>query len=333
VSNSSSGGRQPEFRTGIFLSDTDPSLGEGFSNGFAKYTKFKTLAEAGNGVLFSSYDENLRRIVAIKKLKPDQLENFREQRRLIREARITAQLSHPNTVPVYEMGLAEDGEIYFAMKRVEGENLFKILCRIARGEEAPKREFTLYRLLSVLIHASNALAYAHARGVIHRDVKPENILVGMFGEVYMMDWGVAKVWGMPNEGGEVDFTRDDVMNRLTSSGKRPGTPLYMSPEQVLDKPVDERTDIFSMGVVLYETLALREPFRGARIRDTFDNILHETPPPPSTISKHLKVPKRLDKICARAMQKKPSDRYQSMLDFVQDIRDFREEAMAAGTTN
>ena len=186
-------------------------------------------------------------------------------------------------------------------------------------------------MLSILIQASNALAYAHARGVIHRDVKPENVLVGLFGEVYMMDWGVAKVWGMPNEGGEVDFTREDVINRLTSSGKRPGTPLYMSPEQVQDKPVDERTDIFSMGVVLYEVLALREPFRGARIKDTFDNILHETPPPPSTVSRHLVVPTRLDEICAKAMQKQPGERYQSMLEFVGDIRQFREEAMAAGT--
>ena len=318
-------------RPGIFLSDTEPGLGEKFSNGYEKYQNFKEMAGGGAGVLISSYDINLRRKVAIKKLKPDQIDNLSEQRRLIREARITAQLSHPNTVPVYEMGVADDGEIYFAMKKVEGENLFKIQCRIARGEEEVKKEFTLYRILSVLIQASNALAYAHARGVIHRDVKPENILIGLFGEVYMMDWGVAKVWGMPNEGGEVALTREDMIDRLTMSGKRPGTPLYMSPEQVQDKPIDERTDIFSMGVVLYETLALREPFRGARIKDTFANILEETPPPPSTISQHLKVPTRLDEICAKAMQKKASDRYQSMLHFVRDIREFREEAMTAGT--
>ena len=319
-------------RPGIFLSDTEPGLGEKFSNGYEKYQNFKEMAGGGAGVLISSYDINLRRKVAIKKLKPDQIDNLSEQRRLIREARITAQLSHPNTVPVYEMGVADDGEIYFAMKKVEGENLFKIQCRIARGEEEVKKEFTLYRILSVLIQASNALAYAHARGVIHRDVKPENILIGLFGEVYMMDWGVAKVWGMPNEGGEVALTREDMIDRLTNSGKRPGTPLYMSPEQVQDKPVDERTDIFSMGVVLYEALALKEPFRGARIKDTFDNILHETPPPPSTVSKHLKVPPRLDEICAKAMQKNAGDRYQSMLQFISDIREFREEAMAAGTT-
>mgnify|MGYP002623493057 CR=1 FL=1 len=318
-------------RPSIFLSDTDPGLDEAFSNGYEKYKGFQEMAGGGAGILLSSYDNNLRRKVAIKKLKAGQQDNSREQQRLIREARITAQLSHPNTVPVYEMGIADDGEIYFAMKKIEGSNLFQILCRIAQGEEDAKQEFTLYRLLSILIQASNALAYAHARGVIHRDVKPENVLVGLFGEVYMMDWGVAKVWGMPNEGGEADFTKEDVMNRLTASGKRPGTPLYMSPEQVQDRPIDERTDIFSMGVVLYETLALREPFRGARIKDTFGNILNDEPPPPSTVSQHLKVPKRLDEICAKAMQKKPGDRYQSMLAFVKDIREFREAAMTAGT--
>lgn len=322
--------KPPPSQPGIFLSDTDPDMGEAFSNGYGKYTKFKEIAGGGDGVLLSSYDNNLRRKVAIKKLNREKNDDVRRQRRLIREARITAQLAHPNTVPVYEMGLADDGEVYFAMKRVEGENLFKILCRIARGEREAKAEFTLYRLLSILIQASNALAYAHAHGVIHRDVKPENILVGLFGEVYMMDWGVAKVWGMPNEGGEVDFTKEDMLKRLTSSGRRPGTPLYMSPEQVRDKPIDERTDIFSMGVVLYEVLALREPFRGARIKDTFDNILHEDPPPPSSIARHLQVPPRLDAICAKAMQKKAGERYQSMLEFVREIREFREQAMAAG---
>lgn len=318
-------------RPAIFLSETDPMIGEGFYEGFEKYTNTKLMAGGGEGILLSSYDKNLGRKVAVKKLKKEGIDNFRAQRRLIREARITAQLSHPNTVPVYEIGIGRDGDIYFAMKKVEGENLFKILSRIAQGEQEAKDEFTLYRLLSVIILASNALAYAHARGVIHRDVKPENILIGMFGEVYMMDWGIAKVWGMPNEEGELGLTQDDLMDRLTNSGSRPGTPLYMSPEQVRDIPVDERTDIFSMGVVLYEALALREPFRGEKIAQTFDNILHHTPPPPSTVSQHLTVPKRLDEICAKAMQKKASQRYQSILEFIRDIRDFREKAMAAGT--
>ena len=114
---------------------------------------------------------------------------------------MTAQLQHPATVPVYEFGKDDQGQIYFAMKKIEGEGLFKILSRIARGDESTIGTYSLDRLLGILIQASNALAYAHTHGVIHRDVKPENILVGFFGEVHLMDWGVAKIWGRPNDGG------------------------------------------------------------------------------------------------------------------------------------
>ncbi len=314
---------------GIYLSSTDAGLPDSFNNDFAKYTNFKEMAGGGSGVLLSCHDQNLGRIVAIKKLLPDRKADAVQRRRLLREARVTAQLAHPNTVPVYEIGTDDEGCIYFAMKKVEGENLFNILCRIAQGDQKTREYYSLDQLLEVLVHASNALAFAHTSGVIHRDVKPENILVGFFGEVYLMDWGVAKVWGMPNEVGVDDMIKSDLDDRLTNSGRRPGTPLYMSPEQVRDLPVDERTDIFSMGVVLYELLALQEPFKGVTIKETFDNILHYTPPPPSEVSQHLAVPKRLDAVCARAMQKKPADRYQSMLEMISDIRRFRDAAMQA----
>ncbi len=314
---------------GIYLATTDAGLPKWFTNDYEKYSNFQKMADGGNGVLFSCKDGNLGRTVAIKKLSPDARVDAVQRRRLLREARITAQLAHPNTVPVYEIGKDDDGNLYFAMKKIEGENLFNILCRIAQGDEPTRQRYSLDRLLEVLVQASDALAYAHTSGVIHRDVKPENILVGFFGEVFLMDWGVAKVWGMPNEVGVDDMIKSSLEERLTNAGRRPGTPLYMSPEQVRDIPVDERTDIFSLGVVLYELLALQEPFKGETIQQTFDNILHYTPPPPSQISRHLKVPKRLDAVCARAMEKKPGDRYQSVTEMTRDIRQFREEAMLA----
>ena len=169
--------------------------------------------------------------------------------------------------------------------------------------------------------------------MIHRDIKPENIMVGMFGEVMLMDWGVAKVWGMPDENpdeNEPPDTGENLAERLTSPGQRPGTPLYMSPEQVNgSKNIDERTDIFSMGVVLYEVLALREPFRGKTIDDTFKNVLYVTPKPPSEVARGRKVPKRLDEICLKAIEKKPANRYQSMQAMINDIRAFRAEALEA----
>ena len=250
-----------------------------------------------------------------------------ERRRLLREARITAQLQHPNTVPVYELGKSADGELFFAMKKVEGENLFQVLVRIAQGDESTIAQYPLDRLLGVLIQASSALAYAHSRGVIHRDVKPENILLGQFGEVYLMDWGVAKVWGMAADT-EKDVPVDELYQRLTATGKRPGTPLYMSPEQISKNAlVDERSDIFSMGVVLYEVLAQQEPFRGANIEETFANIQQLAPPPPSEIARQITVPRALDTICMRAIEKKAADRYLSIMEMVQEIRDFRQQAM------
>jgi len=158
-------------------------------------------------------------------------------------------------------------------------------------------------------------------------------LVGFFGEVHLTDWGVAKIWGRPNDGGvDEEVTDHELRERLTTAGSRPGTPLYMSPEQAQgNKTIDERTDIFSTGVVLYELLALREPFRGRTIEDTFHDICNMTPPAPSAISKHLTVPTRLDEICLKAMQKEPRGRYSNIMDMVREIRQFREQTMLGPT--
>ncbi|MFT5526219.1 MAG: serine/threonine protein kinase [Pirellulaceae bacterium] len=313
----------------IYITSTDYDLAEGHSNDYRKYCNFHAMDGGGNGVLYSCYDINLGRNVAIKRLPDQKKDDPIEKRRLLREARITAQLQHPNTVPVYEVGRDDEGRIYFSMKKIEGENLFRILGRIARNDAVAVKEFTLDRLLGILIQAGNALSYAHAHGVIHRDIKPENIMIGMYGEVMLMDWGVAKVWGRPNEGGDdLDYSRDELVVRLTGTGQRPGTPLYMSPEQVLEhRQIDERTDIFSMGVVLYELLALQEPFRGRTIRETFDNIIHKTPRPPSEVSAERNVPKQLDAIVLKAIEKKPLERYQNIRLMINDIRNFRDQAM------
>lgn len=282
------------------------------------------MSGGGSGELVAYRDNCLGRNVAIKQLKGGAQADAREKRRLLREARITAQLGHPNTIPVYELGQDDQGNLYFAMKKIEGEDLFRVLTRIARKESQAISSYDLDALLEIFLQAGNAVAYAHAHGVIHRDLKPENILVGMYGAVYVMDWGIAKVWGMPNESYIEDFhPKSEVYQRLTVTGQRPGTPLYMSPEQVRNTHVDERSDIFSMGVMLYEILALREPFRGRTIDDTFENIITHDPPPPSTIAKHHVVPGRFDEICEKAYAKDPNDRYESMNELMREIKEVR----------
>lgn len=319
------------FEPSIILSGTDPDLPPKIPAGLARYTGLREMARGGSSVLRSGFDTVIGRTVAIKSLLPETKTNRRERRRLLREARVTAQLQHPNTVPVYDIGDDLVQGVYFVMKRISGENFFEVLKRIARGDESTIEAFSIERRLDIVADACQALAYAHARGVIHRDVKPENIWVGNFGEVILLDWGVAKVWGHADENEAInrsvlkskESSEDEraQLQTLTGGGQRPGTPLYMSPEQVDGKRgIDERSDIFSAGVVLYEMLALREPFRGANIDETFDNIKNKDVPPPSERSPDRDIPKAADAVVMKALQKRPADRYQSMRELIAEIR-------------
>jgi serine/threonine protein kinase len=304
----------------VSVSDVEGEPPKLISNAFKKYTHFRALSTGGKARLVSCKDTNLGRRVVLKMLRPEFFDDDVELRRLIREARITAQLQHPATVPMYELGQNDEGHWFFAMKKIDGQTLFEIIVGLARHEKQYERDFNLNRLLSILTQVGDALAYAHTRGVIHRDVKPENIIVGMFGEVTLIDWGAAKVWGMPNDGGE------------GTKGQRGGTPLYMSPEQVTgNRLVDERTDIFSLGVVMYEMMAQREPFRGPNISATFDNIINMQPTPPREVAPHRFIPQPLEAICLKAIQKNPKDRYQSMGKMMEAIDKFRSDSLLRGS--
>lgn len=318
----------------IVLSATDADLPRNIPAGMARYTGFREMARGGCSRLRSCYDRVTGRTVAIKSLMPGSLFDRRERRRLLREARITAQLQHPNTAPVYDIGEDDKEGVYFVMKRISGENLFEILKRIARGDEDTIAAYPIERRIEIVAGACQALAYAHARGVIHRDVKPENIWVGNFGEVILLDWGVAKVWGAADEEAplrqstlrppaESEQNQDagGDQAQLTSGDQRPGTPLYMSPEQVRgNRSIDERSDIFSAGVCLYETLAVREPFRGQSVDQTFANIVGKEVDPPSVAAPDAGISPSADAVVMRALQKNPSDRFQSMREMLAAIR-------------
>lgn len=314
----------------IILSGTDPDLPRSVPPGLKRYTGPREMARGKTAQLQSAFDPVTGRTVAIKKLLPEMRFDLRERRRLLREARVTAQLQHPNTVPVYDIGEDDIDGVYFVMKRISGENLFEILKRIARGDEKTIEDFPITRRLGIVVDACQALAYAHARGVIHRDVKPENIWVGNFGEVILLDWGVAKVWGHADDNEPIRESslpvRPEIetaqLQTLTGGGQRPGTPLYMSPEQIVgNRTIDERSDVFSAGVVLYEVMAIREPFRGKTIDETFENIRHKEIEPPSERSPQYHIPKAIDAIVGKALQKRPEKRYQSMRDLIAAIED------------
>jgi serine/threonine protein kinase len=309
----------------IFLTATDYDLPDPLPEGLAKYSGFQPMARGGSAELRTCFDRLTGRTVVMKTLLPEFRQDAKENRRLLREARVTAQLQHPNTVPVYEIGRDPSLGLYFTMKRVSGENLFGVLRRIAQGDETTVAEYPLRRRLEIVAGAAQALMYAHARGVIHRDVKPENIWVGNFGEVILLDWGVAKVWGQPDDAPRQPSRGrqpEEPIQSITMAGDRPGTPLYMSPEQVnVNRAmVDERSDVFSTGVVLYEMAALREPFRGRFLQETFANIIHDNPPPPSVAAPGREVPPLLDEVVMKAIAKNPGDRYQTMRQLLEAIR-------------
>jgi len=308
--------------------ETDRQLSRYFANNFERYSHFSPLGKGGSGLLESCRDNNLGRTVVMKVLHK-QLANHEHLRaRFLREARVTAQLQHPNTVPVYEVGHDREGRLYFTMKKLEGETLRDILERQTLKDQQAIETYNLDRLLGVVIQVCNALAYAHAHGVVHRDVKPENIIIGSFGEVMLLDWGVAKVWAMEDEPEQANLDYQE----LTDIGQRPGTPLYMSPEQVLgDGEIDARTDIYSIGVVLYEILTLKEPHRGERVSETFEMIVKEAPIPPEQRTPQRQVPRLLSAIALRALEKDPAQRFQTMSELVAALRDFRSRAIQSLT--
>jgi len=310
--------------------ETDRQLSDYFANNYQRYSDFTPMSKGGSGVLESCRDNNLGRTVVMKVLHPQLAKHEHIRARFLREARITAQLQHPNTVPVYEIGRTTDGSLYFTMKKIQGETLRDILEAQSVGDSAAVDTYNLDRMLGIIIQVCNALAYAHAHGVVHRDVKPENILIGSFGEVILIDWGVAKVWAMDEEEEQSMLEHQE----LTDIGQRPGTPLYMSPEQVRGgSEIDARTDVYSIGCVLYEILTLKEPLRGERINETFEMILRKVPVPPSERAPERRMPKVLAAITMRALKKKPDDRFQDMNELIDALREFRSRAIQSLTEN
>jgi len=211
------------------------------------------------------------------------------------------------------------------MKKVEGETIREILEHQIAGDQAAIQTYNLDRMLGLMIQVCNALAYAHAHGVVHRDIKPENILIGTFGEVMLLDWGVAKVWAS-----DKDDTQHGMLEHeeLTDIGQRPGTPLYMSPEQVRGggEEIDARTDVYSIGVMLYEILTLKEPLRGKKVNETFELIVNQPPVPPQERTPHRQIPLELATITMKALEKDRAKRFQTMPEMIEAIREFRSQA-------
>ena len=308
----------------VHIEDTDLDLPRHVSGDGLRYTHFKTIARGGKCLIQSCKDHHLSRIVAYKSLLKELADDPLERKRFLREARVTAMLQHPNTIPIYELSRDNRDHYYFTMKLVEGYTLREVLD-IAKAEGTQAVDgYGFHRMVTILIQVANALDYAHAHGVVHRDIKPANILMGPFGEVLLLDWGLAKVWSdVPDEPSTLPLD-EDADPSLTSQGKLQGTAHYMSPEQTEERPdIDHRTDLYSIGAVLYEILAGRTPFKGERVGDVLAQVVNTPPPQPSEIAEGRDIPPSLESICMRCLAKDPDERIQTARRLVAELRSWR----------
>lgn len=308
----------------ITLSETDLDLPKHVKNGFMRYRDFQPLTQGGEAMLQTCYDENLGRTVVMKTLLP-QLANLEVyRRRFLREARVTAQIPHPSTVPVYEISRDRDGNVYFTMKKLGGRDLCDILDHIAEGDEETKKRYPLDQLISVLIRIGQCLAFAHSVGVVHRDLKPSNIMVGDYGEMTLLDWGLAKVCDMEDDDEVEQLVRSgqkEIPGRLTGRGDVQGTPFYMSPEQARETgDVDGRTDIYNMGIILFEILTNQSFMSGRNFKEIKRKILEDPVRSPADVVPRSGIDAELNAICLKALLKDPDHRYSKMEEMTNDLR-------------
>ena len=281
------------------------------------YRLVRPIGRGGMGAVYLVLDTRLARRVALKVL--DVLGDEALGLRLEHEARVIARLEHPNIVPVHDVGRLPDGRVYYTMKYVRGQRLDEWLAG------APPRAASLRMFQRIC----EAVAFAHARGVVHRDLKPQNIMVGAFGEALVMDWGLAREGPAAAASDPQTPSLDPLVAAAdtlpaprpssTGHGTLLGTPGYMSPEQARGETgaIDERSDVFALGAILYFLLAGRAAFPGDSVEDVMARTLDDEPPALSRAAPD--VPRPLASITTRALQKRPEDRYRSAFDMAADV--------------
>ncbi|MBL8148535.1 MAG: serine/threonine protein kinase, partial [Blastocatellia bacterium] len=271
----------------------------------AQYRIIEALGKGGMGKVCKAVDTKLDRTVVLKLLARDLLTNENARRRFMREARLASVLDHPNICTIYEIEEV-DGFYYIAMQYVEGQTLKKAI----NNKPLPSKA-----LLSIALQIADAIAAAHDKGVIHRDIKPQNIMLTPRGQVKVLDFGLAKSLNETSQ----------QSRELTEQGQSLGTPAYMSPEQAHGQRVDRRTDIFSFGVVLYEMATGGKPFSAQNNVELLYAICNERPTP--IIDLNPRAPLGLQEIIDKATAKTPADRYQSMHAMLADLKNIASTLM------
>ena len=253
-----------------------------------RYDQIEKIGAGGMGSIFKARDKILGRIVALKVIREDFMGDIETVHRFIREAQSASALHHPGIVTIFDICVGEP--MYIAMEYVDGGNL---------REQLNRKAMSVQEFLGIAIEICDALDAAHSKGIIHRDIKPENIMLTKDGKIKITDFGLACI---------------NNASKMTMAGQILGTPLYMSPEQIKGRPVDNRSDIYSLGITFYESLTGRVPFPHGDIGYCH---IHETPPLPSLLNPD--IPEPLERIIIKSIEKNPEDRYQNVREILEDI--------------
>ncbi len=299
-------------------------------DGKERFEKIRVLGEGGLGEVVGAHDHDIGRKVAIKRLKAE-VRSPAALARFVDEIRTVGKLDHPNIIPIHDVGTDEHGDIYFIMKFVDGETLESIIEKLAAGDPRYHERYTIERRVEIFRALLEALAFAHDKGIIHRDIKPANVMVGKFGEVLLMDWGIAKSLRgdtpeMPLVStGAPSTARSTARAFETQLGSLIGTPLYMAPEQASGLPTDERADVYSASMLFCELLYLRHPYHD---KQSLDEVLAAARTEPVTLptrasdAHQAPVPAELMWFLKRGLEKAPGERYPSIRAMI-DVLDRR----------
>lgn len=301
------------------------------------YQIIKSIGKGGMGEVLLCYDTNCGRRIALKRIREDLKEHIQLHNRFLKEAHITSQLTHPSIIPIYT--IHDENELtYYTMPFVEGKTLKQILKEAREADREGKKETSTLTsipgLVRIFLSICHAVAYAHSKGVLHRDLKPENIIIGKYGEVLILDWGLAKMIRKEEPAENVPTADEDEeiaeiptkhrLHGLTKLGKVVGTVSYMAPERALGQPATQQTDVYSLGVILYQILALRPPFKRGTLKEFRRKLIREKFIPPEEVAPYRDVPRILSAIVSRCLSGNLDRRYNTVDAFIRDIENYLE---------
>ncbi len=292
----------------------------------SSFTNLSVLGFGGMGTIFSAKDTLFYRNLALKIMRSDLKNDEKSIESFIREARITAQIDHPNIIPVYNLGIFEGTGAYFSMKKVDGETLDYVLHKLEKNDPEYQKKYSIHRRLEIFLNICNGMLFAHSKGIIHRDLKPANIMLGNYGEVFIMDWGMA-VYIAANDSSnkreKIDLREEEITQKKNSIS---GTPLFMSPEQITGCEIEfgEQSDVYALGNILYCLLCcVATPYDPQlETKELFSKIINGEIVVPHKRSKSLKISRELEAITLKALEVDRDHRYKNVTELMNDIKNY-----------